>query len=104
MLGLQHVVNNWQNQPEERYHFEVYPDEQVEKETRESLMKFIGDVYPDLLSRVPDLKMSWWYEADGELYAEYHEEPLDQENDGVLLVVRIRPDWRIEYYSCVSNG
>ena len=47
------------------------------------------------LKTVKDLKMEWIYETGNAAYAQYHEEPLDQENDGVLLVIRLRIRRRI---------
>ena len=96
--------NDWLTVNAEEYHYDPVPDTKDDQAARELLMSFLEKANPELLKTVKDLKMEWIYEANGAVYAQYHEEPLDQEGDGVLFVVRISPDMRIEYYSCVSNG
>ena len=53
---------------------------------------------------IEDIRMNWWYEKDGEIYAEFTENPLSQEGKGFLITLRVEPEWRVEYFSCVSNG
>ena len=43
-------------------------------------------------------------EQRDELYLEFCEDPIAQDWDGFLVVVRVKPDWQLQYYSCFSNG
>lgn len=105
VLGMHHVENNWQNMPEEDFHYnEPYPDSAKEKEIRESVWAFISDVNAKCLEGIEDIRMNWWYEKNGEIYAEFTENPLSQEGKGFLITLRVEPEWRVEYFSCVSNG
>lgn len=105
VLGLHHVENVWQNMPEGDYHYnEPYPDSAEETAIRESVWGFILDANPQCLEGIEDIRMNWWYEKDGEIYAEYTENPLNQEGKGFLITLRVAPEWRVEYFSCVSNG
>ena len=102
--GLQYLQNSWQGDAADLRYDESFPDPEKDREVQQYLMDFLRDTDPDRAAQVPALTMEWWYEADGEMYAQYHEDPLDQVGDGVLIVVRISPEWRIEYFSTKSNG
>ena len=107
LLGVHNLFNEWQGFTAEYTFDESRADPEMKKtidEAEEKLMAFLREVNPEAASRITDLKVEWWYEKDGAIYLEFQEEPLDQENDGVMFVVRVAPEWRIEYYSCVSNG
>ena len=101
---IQTEPNEWQYADNTAYNYDPRPDAKTDQTAKEFLMDFLSTVHPELLSTVKDLKMEWIYESDGAVYAQYLEHPLDQEGDGVLFVIRVRPEMRIEYYSCVSNG
>ena len=102
--NLQAEPNEWQNRDSADYSYDPAPDAGTDQAAKQFLMDFLEKVNPELLNTVKDLKMEWMCNVNGTVYAEYHEEPLDQEGDGVLFVIRISPEMRIEYYSCVSNG
>ena len=105
VLCLYHADNAWQNLPEGEYHLdEAYPDEAKAAEIREKAWEYMQQANPECLSGIQEIRMEWWLEKDGERYAEFMEDPLDQEGDGILLTVRTEPEWRVEYFSCVSNG
>ena len=101
---IQAEPSGWQNRNIEEYTYDPAPDAETDRKAKEFLMGFLERISPEKLETVKDLKMEWMFEADGAVYAQYNEEPLDQEGDGVLFVVRLSPEMRIEYYSCVSNG
>ena len=96
--------NEWQNLPDDCYIWETKPDGQLDQMAREFLLTYLESVHPQKREHINDLKMDWMCEADGAVYAQYEEYPIDQENDGVLFVVRLSPEMRIECYACVSNG
>ncbi len=103
VLGLHDIVNLWQN-VDDGYHFETYPDSETVKEVKERALAFIGLLNPELRQKISALQITWWYETGEELYFEMQEDPISQDGNGVLITVRVRPDWRIEFYSTVSQG
>ena len=103
MLGLMNVKNAWQGENNE-YHFEEYSDKKLVQETEEKLLKYLADENPDLAAMVTKLETNWWYQEGENLYLHYWEEPENLDRDAVDFVVRVAPEWRIEFFSCVGNG
>ena len=101
--SMQAEPNDWQVEIS-KYTYDTIPDAATDEKVKTFLMDFLGKVTPEVLESVKDLKMEWIYEANGAVYAQYNEYPLDQEGDGVLLVVRISPKMQVEYYSCTALG
>ena len=86
------------------YHFEEYSDKKLVQETEEKLLKYLADENPDLAAMVTKLETNWWYQEGENLYLHYWEEPENLDRDAVDFVVRVAPEWRIEFFSCVGNG
>lgn len=105
MLGLQNMINNWQNTDEER-HFEEYQDQKLVKETEEKILSWLAEENPELGADVLSLKTDWWLQKDDELYLHFWEgsEPVNHAWDNVDCIVRVQPEWRIEFFSCIGNG
>ena len=105
MLGIQNMTNNWQNTDEE-LHFEEYPDQKLVKEAEEKFLSWLAEVNPELSADVLSLKADWWLQKDDELYLHFWEgsEPVNHAWDDVDCVIRVQPEWRVEYYSCIGNG
>ena len=68
------------------------------------VMEYLREINPEDMKRVDRLKLECWSEDGGELYFEFCEDPLAQDWDGVLVIVKVRPEWQVVYYSCLSNG
>ena len=94
--------NDWQVEIS-KYNYDSTPDAETDEKVKSFLMDFLQKATPEVLNSVSDLKAEWTYEANGAVYAQYNEYPLNQQGDGVLLVVRISPNMQIEYYSCTTN-
>ena len=103
-LGLYHETNSFQKVNMDQYHYDGYPDNQVVVDAAEKVLQYLREVAPEALDRIDQIAPEWWYETDGELFLEFHEDPIAQDWDGILITVRVQPEWRIEYFSCVSNG
>ncbi len=101
--SMQAEPNDWQVEIS-KYTYDATPDAATDEKVKTFLMDFMGKATPEVLGQVNDLKMEWIYEANGAVYAQYNEYPLNQNGDGVLLVVRISPNMQVEYYSCTANG
>ena len=106
LLELQNVTNNWQDMFED-WHFEEYPDQKLVKETEEELLGWLEDENPVLLSSGGlSLRSDWWYQNDDGLYLSFREgaEQVNHAWNEVYFVVRVAPEWRIEYFGCIGNG
>ena len=105
LMTLETDLKPWQVVDNSEYGYDIQPDPETDKNAKALMMGFIRDVNPALLEFVKDLKAEWTYETDGETFAQYCEYPMDPEGDeGVLFIVKLSPELRIEYYSCESNG
>lgn len=104
LTDFQAEQNEWQNLPDDYYDWNPKPDAQLDKKAREFLLAYLESAHPQKREHINDLKMDWICEAGGAVYAQYEEYPIDQNDDGVLFVVRLSPEMRIECYACVSNG
>ena len=106
LLELQNVTNNWQDTFED-WHFEEYPDQKLVKKTEEELLGWLEDENPVLLSSGGlSLISDWWYQNDDGLYLSFREgaEQVNHAWNEVYFVVRVAPEWRIEYFGCIGNG
>jgi hypothetical protein len=102
LLELRNTQNNWQDK---NFDYDnLYPDTQLAEEAGKKVMEFLKEANPVDMKRVDHLKLQCWYEEDNELYFEFCEDPLAQDWDGFLVVVKVKPDWQLMYYSCFSNG
>ena len=105
MLGLQNLTGVWQGNYEDR-HKGQYPDQKLIKETEEKLLSYLSEENPELSADVLSLETDWWYQNGDELYLHFWEggEPVDHAWDEVDFIVRVAPEWRIEFFSCIGNG
>ena len=102
VLELRHASSRWQDRD---FNYEsIYPDEQMTEDAARKVMEYLARINPDDMKRIDRLRLQCWLEEDEELYLEFCEDPIAQDWDGILVVVRVRPEWQIEYYSCFSNG
>lgn len=105
MLGLQNLTGVWQGNYDDR-HKGQYPDQKLIKETEEKLLSYLTEENPELSANVLSLETDWWYQNGDELYLHFWEggEPVDHAWDEVDFIVRVAPEWRIEFFSCIGNG
>ena len=102
VLELRNTQNNWQDK---NFDYDnPYPDTQLAEEAGKKVMEYLKKANPVDMKLVDHLKLQCWYEEDGELYFEFCEDPLSQDWDGFLVVVKVKPEWELMYYSCFSNG
>ncbi len=104
LQGLHHLNNIFQQVNVDRYHFDAWPDEKLVSEASEKALQYLAEVNPEVRERVDKIGLEWWYEKDGELFFSFHEDPIAQDWDGFSVIVRVQPEWRIEIFSCTSNG
>ncbi len=104
LLGLHHLNNIFQQVNADQYHFDAWPDEKLVSEASEKALQYLAEVNPEVRQLVDQISLEWWYEEDGELFFSFHEDPIAQDWDGFSIIVRVQPEWRIEIFSCTSNG
>ena len=102
VIEIRNISNSWQDR---NFNYEqICPYDKLIEEAAKKVMEYLTQINPDAIKRIDHLKLQCWLEQEGELYLEFCEDPIAQDWDGILVVVRARPDWQIEYYSCFSNG
>lgn len=103
VLELHNEINEWQ-QADVEFIFGEYPDENVNREAVEKVMQYLENIAPELLEQVNAMKTQWWVEYNGQTVLCMMEDPIAQDWDGVMVVIRVQPDWRVEYFSRIANG
>lgn len=105
ILGLQNLTNNWQGRTDKR-HYETYPDQKLVAETEEKLLSWLAEENPELSADVLSLETDWWDQNGDELFLHYWEGggPENHEWDEADFIVRVAPEWKIEFFSCIGNG
>ena len=102
ILELRSNENLWQ---EKSFNYDdPCPDEQQAESAANMVMDYLERVNPEDSSRIERLKLQCWYDEDDGTYYEFCEDPIAQDWDGVLIVVCVKPKWKVMYYSCYSNG
>ena len=102
ILELRNISNPWQDK---EYDYETpCPYTERIEEAAQKVMEYLAQVNPEDSKRIEHLKVQCWMEQNDELYLEFCEDPIAQDWDGILVVVRVKPDWQLQYYSCFSNG
>ena len=102
VLELRNMSNPWQDK---NFDYETpCPYTEMVEEAAKRVMEYLEQVNPEDSKRIDHLKVQCWSEQNDELYLEFCEDPIAQDWDGILVVVRVKPDWQLQYYSCFSNG
>ncbi len=104
LLSMKNLVNTWEDQTAS-YQTECdYPDMQLIRLMTERTLEWLGQVNPEARARVSGLILGFWYQDGEDLYFGFEEEKASPDGQRVNMVVRVQPDWRVESYSCISNG
>ena len=102
VLELRNISNPWQDLD---FDYETpCPYTELIEEAAQRVMDYLAQVNPEDSKRIDHLKVQCWTEQNDELFLEFCEDPIAQDWDGILLVVQVKPDWQLQYYSCFSNG
>ena len=102
VFELRNMNNSWQDKD---FNYETpCPYTELIEEAAQKVMDYLAQVNPEDSKRIDHLKVQCWMEQNDELYLEFCEDPIAQDWDGFLVVVRVKPDWQLQYYSCFSNG
>ncbi len=80
-------------------------DERARQEISDRLISFLDTVNPGMSQTIDHMEIDWETAQDGEIWMQVNGIPKDQEQgEAISFVVRIEPDWQIQYFACISNG
>ena len=80
-------------------------DERARQEISDRLIAFLDTVNPGMSQTIDHMEIDWESAQDGEIWMQVNGIPKDQEQgEAISFVVRIEPDWQIQYFACISNG
>ena len=68
------------------------------------LLSFLDQVNPGMSRGYKPGWMEWRIVIDGVQYAQYNLEPDTEDGEWLSFTVEESPEWKIQYFSCVSNG
>ena len=85
--------------------FNVSDDENTRKEIIEELQNFLREMRPDLEERFQNPRFDWGYEDEDGLSVYMLESwPISDHEKGIEFIVQVSPEWKIVYFSNISNG
>ena len=80
-------------------------DEKALQDISNRLIAFLDSVNPGMSQTIDRMSVSFEKEYEGTTWMEIYGLPKDSENgEWITFVVRLEPDWQIQYFSCISNG
>ena len=79
-------------------------DEEALQQISDRLVNFLETVNPGMSKTINLLKVDWEQELDGQIWMKIDGIPKDENEGWITFVVRLEPDWQIQYFSCVSIG
>ena len=105
MLELENVTNDWQAMFDDWSESE-YPDQELVRETTERVYGWLAEENPVLSAGTLSLTTNTWYQNGDEVYFIFIEDAAQADHawNPVDLMVRVAPEWRIEFFSCIGNG
>jgi len=80
-------------------------DEKALQDISNRLIAFLDSVNPGMSQTIDRMSVSFEKEYEGTTWMEIYGLPKDSENgEWITFVVRLEPEWQIQYFSCISNG
>ena len=104
LLELQDLNVPWlgENLPESRKYVR---DDIALQEISDHLIAFLEKVNPGMGQTVDHFSVMWESEQNGQIWMQVDGAPKDEKNgEWITFVVRLEPEWQIQYFACVSNG
>ena len=104
LLELQDLNVPWlgEDLPESRKYVR---DDVALQEISDHLMAFLEKVNPGMGQTVDHFSVMWESEQNGQIWMQVDGAPKDEKNgEWITFVVRLEPEWQLQYFACVSNG
>ena len=80
-------------------------DENVIQELSDRLIDFLESVNPGMSRTIDHMEVVKEGTLDGQTWIFIEGLPKDTQNgEWITFVVRVEPEWQIQYLACISNG
>ena len=79
-------------------------DEEALQQISDRLVNFLETVNPGMSKTIREMQVDWEQELDGQIWIKINGIPKDENDGWITFVVRLEPEWQIQYFSCVTNG
>lgn len=80
-------------------------DESAIQELSDRLITFLESVNPGMSRTIDHMEISRESTLNGQTWIFIDGIPKDTQNgEWIVFVVRVEPEWQIQYLSCISNG
>jgi hypothetical protein len=79
-------------------------DEEALQQISDRLVNFLETVNPGMSKTIREMQVDWEQELDGQIWIKIDGIPKNENDGWITFVVRLEPDWQIQYFSCVTNG
>ena len=104
LLELQDLNVPWlgENLPESRKYVR---DDVALQEVSDRLMAFLEKANPGMGQSVDHFSVMWESGQNGQIWMQIDGIPKDEKTgEWITFVVRLEPEWQLQYFACVSNG
>ena len=80
-------------------------DEKARQDISERLIAFLDSANPGMSRTIDHMQIEWECAQDGQIWMMVNGIPADPDNgEWITFVVRLEPEWQIQYFACISNG
>jgi len=80
-------------------------DEKARQDISDRLVAFLDRVNPGMSRTIDHMQIEWEWMQDGQIWMMVNGMPTDPDNEEwMTFVVRLEPEWQIQYFACISNG
>ena len=80
-------------------------DKAALQQISDRVIAFLDAVNPGMSRTIETMEVGWEEAFDGQIWMMISGIPKDRENgEWITFVVRLEPEWQIQYFACISNG
>lgn len=79
-------------------------DEKARQDISERLITFLDTVNPGMSQTIDHMQIGWESTQGGQIWMQVDGIPADPNGEWITFVVRVEPEWQIQYFACISNG
>ena len=80
-------------------------DKAALQQISDRVIAFLDAVNPGMSRTIETMEVGWEEALDGQIWMMISGIPKDRENgEWITFVVRLEPEWQIQYFACISNG
>lgn len=79
-------------------------DALMQQEITDQLIAWLEMVNPGMSRNIDHIRIEWEGEIDSEIWMQISGIPADPYGEWITFVIRVEPDWQLQYFACISNG